>query len=194
MSTYLSMLFTSDYMSLPRATQQEIYKEYYKLVYPLIYFILKEYPATEDVIQESFLRTLEKSHQLQDVRRLEGWLRMVARSVALNYLRKLKRNRTELETDEIFAGSGTPAGMVRPSLEEEVEVNLMKEDIRKYLDLLKPEYRQLIEMRWYSNLSYREMAAALGTTENVVRQKLYRARETVRDKLKENWEGVRIRQ
>ncbi|MNF09359.1 RNA polymerase sigma factor [compost metagenome] len=74
-----------------------------------------------------------------------------------------------------------------------MEVNLLKEDIRKYLSLLKPEYRQLIEMRWYSNLSYREMAAALGTTENVVRQKLYRARETVRDKLKENWEGVRIR-
>ncbi|RAV04054.1 RNA polymerase sigma factor [Paenibacillus sp. YN15] len=193
MSVYLSMLFTSNYISLPKATQQEIYKEYYKLVYPVIFFILQEYPATEDVIQESFLRTLEKSYQLQDIRRMEGWLRMVARSVALNYLRKLKRNRTELETDEVFSGSGTPPGVVRPSLEEEVEANLMKEDIRKYLGLLKPEYRQLIEMRWYSNLSYREMAAALGTTENVVRQKLYRAREAVRDKLKENWEGVRIR-
>lgn len=193
MSTYLSMLFTSDYISLPRATQQEIYKEYYKLVYPLIFFILKEYPATEDVIQESFLRTLEKAHQLQDLSRMEGWLRMVARSVSLNYLRKLKRNRNELETDEMFGSNGNPSGFVQSSLEEEVEANLMKEDIRRYLSLLKPEYRQLIEMRWYSNLSYKEMAAALGTTENVVRQKLYRARESVRDKLKENWEGVRIK-
>lgn len=193
MSTYLSMLFTSDYVSLPISIQQEIYKEFYKLVYPQIFFILKEYPATEDVIQESFLRTLEKAHQLQDISRMEGWLRMVARSVSLNYLRKLKRNRTELDTEDMFEGNGAARGLVRPSLEEEVEANLMKEDIRTYLSLLKPEYRQLIEMRWYSNLSYREMAAALGTSENVVRQKLYRARESVRDKLREKWEGVRVK-
>lgn len=187
MSTHLSLLFTSDYYTLPKSLQKEIYREYYKLVYPIIYFILKEYPATEDMIQESFLRAIEKAPQLQDHTRMEVWLKMVARTVSLNFLRKLKRNRNELDSDDVFTSREPPDSLIYPSLEEEVEVNLLKEDIRKYMGVLKPEYRQLIEMRWHSNLSYKEIASILGTTESIVRQKLYRARESVKQKLQEDW-------
>jgi RNA polymerase sigma-70 factor, ECF subfamily len=187
MAGHLSLLFTKDFHSLPEPVQQNVYRDYYKLVYPLIFYIVKEYPATEDIIQESFLRAIEKAPQLQDINRLEAWLKMLARNVSLNFLRKLKRNRNELDTDAVFTNREPPERLVYSLLEEEVEAKLLKEDIIRYMSVLKPEYRQLIEMRWNSNLSYKEIATALGMTENVVRQKLYRARESVKQKLQEDW-------
>lgn len=187
MSKHLCLLLTTDYQSLPEDVQMEVYREYYRLVYPIIYFIVKEYPATEDMIQESFLRALEKVHQLQDESKLETWLKIVARTVTLNYLRTLTRNRNELESADVFAHRDISSSMRYPSPEEEVEANLLKEDIRRYMGVLKPEYRQLIEMRWYSEMSYKEIAGILGCSESKVRQKLFRAREAVRQKLKEDW-------
>lgn len=187
MASHLSLLFTRDFYSLPEPVQQNVYKDYYKMVYPLIFYIVKEYPATEDIIQESFLRSIEKAPQLQDLDRLEGWLKMLARNVSLNYLRKLKRNRNELDTEAVFTNKEPPERLVYSLLEDEVEAKLLKEDIVRYMNVLKPEYRQLMEMRWNSNLSYKEIAAALGLTESVVRQKLYRARESVKQKLQEEW-------
>ncbi|MDF2924972.1 MAG: sigma-70 family polymerase sigma factor [Paenibacillaceae bacterium] len=187
MPNHLSLIFTADYYSLSKTLQKEVYKEYYSLVYPIIYFILQEYQATEDMIQESFLRSIDKAAQLHDHTRMEAWLKMVARTVSLNFLRKLKRNRNELDSDDVFTSREPPESLIYPSLEDEVEANLLKEDIRRYMGVLKPEYRQLIEMRWYSNLSYKEIAMILGTTESIVRQKLYRAREAVKQRLQDDW-------
>lgn len=188
MASHLPLLFTKDFHSLPESVQQNVYREYYKLVYPLIFYIVKEYPATEDIIQESFLRAIEKAPQLQDLSRLEAWLKMLARNVSLNFLRKVKRNRNELDPGAVHTKREPSERLLYSVLEEEVEAKLLKEDIVRYMSVLKPEYRQLMEMRWNSHLSYKEIAAALGTTESVVRQKLYRARETVKQKLQEDWD------
>lgn len=187
MPIHLPLLFTSDFYSLAKPLQREVYKEYYTLVYPIIYFIVQDYQVTEDMIQESFLRSIDKANQLQDLSKQEAWLKMVARTVSLNYLRKLKRNRNELESDDVFTSREPPQSLIYPSLEAEVEANLLKEDIRKYMVLLKPEQRQLIEMRWYSNMSYKEISLVLNTTESIVRQKLYRARECVKQRMQEDW-------
>jgi RNA polymerase sigma-70 factor, ECF subfamily len=187
MSKYLSLLFTKDFNALPPNVQQEVYREYYKMVYPIIYYIVKDYQATEDIIHEAFLRTIDKSQQLNHIGSVDSWLKMVARNVSLNFLRKLKRNRNELDNDSVFTNKEPPEHLIYSVLEEEVEAKVLREDIVKYMNMLKPEYRQMIEMRWGSNHSYKEIAEAMGTTESIVRQKLYRARESVKQKLHEEW-------
>ena len=63
----------------------------------------------------------------------------------------------------------------------------MREAIITYINQLSPSYRQIIAMKWIHNLSYKDMANELGVTEGVVRQRLFRARDVIKQRLLEEW-------
>lgn len=75
------------------------------------------------------------------------------------------------------------------SVETTVETQMMQESIEHYLAQLKPEYRVLVEMRWKQGLSYREMADLLDTSEEIVKQRLFRARGSIKKQLHKEWGG-----
>jgi RNA polymerase sigma-70 factor (ECF subfamily) len=191
MSGSLILLFTEDFMSLDKSVQEQVYQEFYLLVYRMVFFILRDHAAAEDIIQESFLRAIHKAPQLEEKDKLEAWLKKLTRNVTLNHLRKHKRNRDELEESDAFVVRETAVAIAEPParLEKEVELKLMREAIVRYINELMPSYRQIIAMKWIYNMSYKEMAAELELSEGAVRQRLYRAREAVRKKLAEEWGG-----
>ena len=65
----------------------------------MIYFILRDHAAVEDIIQESFLRAVRKAPLLTEIDKYESWVKKLTRNVTLNHLRKHKRNRDELEVE-----------------------------------------------------------------------------------------------
>ncbi|WNR45702.1 RNA polymerase sigma factor [Paenibacillus roseipurpureus] len=184
----LREIFTSDFNTLDKSLQEQIYREFYLLVYPMIQFILRDHSAVEDIIQESFLRAVQKASLLTEIDKCEGWLKRLARNVTLNHLRKHRRNRDELETETVFSvKEAAPASDYAVSLDMEVEMKVMREAIIAYINQLSPSYRQIIAMKWIHNLSYKEMANELSVTEGVVRQRLFRARDVIKQKLLEEW-------
>ncbi|WP_010271133.1 RNA polymerase sigma factor [Paenibacillus senegalensis] len=190
MSKHLILLYTDDFYSLSEPLQKEVYREFYSLVYPLVYVIVKDHGACEDIIQDAFLRAVTKIHQIEQVEKLESWLKTLAKNVALSFLKKWKRQRDELGSEDVFINSTASWGGYGLPTEQEVEGKLMKEAITSYMNQLKPEYRNILEMRWLHNFSYKEMAEILNTSEGSVRQKLFRAREAIKRRLMEEW-GVR---
>jgi RNA polymerase sigma-70 factor (ECF subfamily) len=188
MPKHLILLFASDFHSLPHEQQLEVYKDFYVLVYPMVYFIVKDHGVTEDIMQEAFLRSINKSDQLLDWDKMEGWLKTLTRNVTLNFLRKIKRNREELETEEVFDERevGVTSNILVP-LEQEVEMKIMEESIVQYLAVLKPEYRQIFEMRWLHHMSYKDMAIILNVSEGIIKQRLFRAREAIKQKIDDDW-------
>ncbi|MEX2460180.1 MAG: RNA polymerase sigma factor [Paenibacillaceae bacterium] len=188
MPRHLILLFATDFHTLPHEQQLEVYKDFYLLMFPMVYFIVKDHGVTEDIIQEAFLRSLSKSDQLQDWSKMEWWLKKLTRNVALNFLHKIKRNRDELEKEEsIEEIEVRSTSNVSTPLEDEVEMKVMEESIIQYLSYLKPEYRRIFEMRWLHFMSYKEMAAELNVSESVIKQRLFRARETIKQKIDDDW-------
>ncbi|MBP1993366.1 RNA polymerase sigma factor [Paenibacillus eucommiae] len=188
MSKYLITLFTNDFYTLDKGIQEQIYQEYYLLVYPTIYFILRDHAGVEDIIQESFLRAVSKAPTLKEKDKYESWLKKLTRNVTLNHLRKHKRNRNELEEGGVFIiKESAPVAEKSVPLEKEVELKIMREAIVEYINQLSPSYRQIIAMKWIHNLSYKDMASELGVSEGVIRQRLYRARDAIKQKLLEEW-------
>lgn len=186
MSSQLVHMFSAEFHSFPLALQEQVYHEYYKMVYPMVYGIVRDHGLTEDIIQESFMRVMRKAEQLQEADKLEWWLKVLTRNVTLNYLHKIRRNREELDAEGVFAVSEVSCTTEVP-VEQEVEARMMKEAINAYLSKLKPEHRQIIELRWIHQMSYKEIGSSLSLTEEVVRQKLFRAREAIKKRLKEDW-------
>lgn len=188
MPRHLILLFAMDFHSLPHEQQLEVYKDFYMLMFPMVYFIVKDHGVTEDIMQEAFLRSISKSDQLKDWGKMEGWLRKLTRNVTLNFLHKIRRNREELEKDEFIWESevGVSSNNYNP-LEQEVEMKIMEESIIHYLSDLKPEYRQIFEMRWLHYMSYKEMATELNVSESIIKQRLFRAREAIKHKIDGDW-------
>ncbi|MGG3743221.1 RNA polymerase sigma factor [Paenibacillus chibensis] len=73
------------------------------------------------------------------------------------------------------------------SVENTVETKLIEESIMDYLQQLKPEYSVLIEYRWKQGLSYKEISNMLDLSEDVVKQRLFRARESIKKMLFKEW-------
>lgn len=182
------MIFSSDFYTLDKSEQEQVYQEFYLLVYPMIYFILRDHAAVEDIIQESFLRAVRKAPLLTEIDKYESWVKKLTRNVTLNHLRKHKRNRDELEAElRLCIKEAAPTSEYLVPLDQEVELKLMREAIITYINQLSPSYRQIIAMKWIHNLSYKDMANELGVTEGVVRQRLFRARDVIKQRLLEEW-------
>lgn len=188
MSKSILLLLTGDFMSLEPALQEQVYKEFFRFVYPMVVYIVKEHPAAEDIIHDAFLGIIRRGPHSIEENKLNAWVSAVARNATISYLRKNKRRRDELLSDDVYMDEAVPLmkGYL-PSTEDEVVSKLFKEAIIEIIDHIKPIYRQVILMRWLEQLSYKEIAERLDVTEDKIRQVLYRAREMVKRKLQEDW-------
>lgn len=189
MANRLQLLLASDFHNLSPTLQEEVYYEYYNMVHGLIVYIIKERAAAEDIIQEAFIKIIKNKPSFENEVKLKAWLKVVTRNTAINYLRKNKNNRNQLNTDSVFIDMET-INQTAASVESTVETQMMQESIEFYLEQLKPEYRVLIELRWKEGLSYREMAELLDTSEEIVKQRLFRARGSIKKQLHKEWGGT----
>ncbi|MFD0589063.1 RNA polymerase sigma factor [Paenibacillus sp. GCM10027627] len=181
------LLSGADFYTLSPELQKEIYEEFYQLVYSPIIFMVKDHATTEDIIQISFLKIIRSNPRASTEAQLKAWIKVVVRNMVYNYFRKTKKSRNDVDSDSVYINESVEFSTESASLEQEVEIKLMTETISECLDELRPEYRALIELRWKKELSYREIATELETTEDRVKYKLYRAREAMKKIFTKRW-------
>ncbi|MDO3412271.1 sigma-70 family RNA polymerase sigma factor [Saccharibacillus sp. CPCC 101409] len=188
MAQHLQMLLTHQFDDLDSELQELLYNEYYDLAYGSVFYVVRDHAAAEDVIQEAFLRLIGKRPEFESEAKFFAWLKVVTRNCAINDLRKNKRHRNHVEADSVLnhIEARQESGA---SPEKAVEVRMMEEAILRHLQSMKPEYRAIILYRWKYGMSYKEIADSLGTSEDIIRQRLFRARENMRKVLRKEWEG-----
>ena len=152
----------------------ELVLRYQTSVFNVCYRILHERLEAEDMTQETFLRARDRLNLFDEERAFAPWIRRVAANVCLNYLEAQKKIiplDEERDTDE----------NIRP--EAQVEVRERGERIRVALASLPVQYRVVIELRHYQELSYEEIAAELQIPLSDVKSHLFRARKLLAEKL-----------
>jgi RNA polymerase sigma-70 factor (ECF subfamily) len=155
----------------------ELYDRYGRMAYALILRIVRDAATAEDLVQETFLRIWNRVQGFDGDRgALGGWLLAVARNRAIDYLRsKSGRMRDTLELNE----------NEHPSLYADLEQDVLNSDraecLRKALEKLNPNQRNVIELAYFEGLSQTEMAERtgqpLGTVKTWVRTALKLLRE-----------------
>jgi RNA polymerase sigma-70 factor (ECF subfamily) len=144
-------------------------------VFNVCFRILHEHVEAEDMAQETFIRAHGKLGSFDTERPFGPWIRRVAANVCLNHLES-KKNTVELN-DEKDADESQ-------SLEKQVEVRERSEQIRAALASLPVNYRAVIELRHYQEMSYEEIALELHIPLSDVKSNLFRARKLLAEKLK----------
>ena len=147
-----------------------IYNRFKGPVYSFCYKMLLDSDAAEDVMQETFLRIYENRDRLLKTNAFKSWLFTIARNQCLNSIRK-RSKQVGLYDD--------PSNMVI-SLDtpfSEMEKSEQVQFVSRFLESLKPDYREIIILREYQNLSYEEIAAITRTSISAVKSRLFKARK-----------------
>jgi RNA polymerase sigma-70 factor, ECF subfamily len=148
-----------------------LYERYRRPLYVFGVRMLGSAEAAGDLVQDTFLGIYERRHELQSLRSFRGWLFTVGRNRCLTLLRQQKtRGRLGASTDPEPRRDG-PAAL----LEREEESRL----VQRTLAEMPPEQREVLVLREYQELSYREIAEITGATESAVKARLFRARQAV---------------
>jgi len=156
---------------------EEIVRRYQRRVYATAYRIVRRHQVADDVAQEAFIRA-HRSLDRFDTRRPFGpWICRIAANLAVNHVRSPQAREDALPDGHAETPSAAPGALQRV-LDTEAQAML-----DRALGDLPAEQRAVFCLRVFEELSYREIADALGIEMGTVMSRLSRAREKLREAL-----------
>jgi RNA polymerase sigma-70 factor (ECF subfamily) len=153
---------------------------YEKPVYNLTYRMLGDPAEAEDAAQEAFFRAYSKLATYQPERKFVNWLLSIASHHCIDRLRR-KSRAPQLSLDGPLPPQWITSSAPRP--DQVASKNEERDLVRQSLDALPPDYRAAIILRYWYNLSYREIAGVMQTTESAIKSRLHRARRMLAQQL-----------
>jgi RNA polymerase sigma-70 factor, ECF subfamily len=170
---------------------EELVRRYDRDVLRLALNLMKRPEDARDVYQEAFLKVYRNLHRFRFECSFYTWLYRIVTNVCLDQLRR-RQARPEDQAPE--AGSAHDEGITdfferqkeqRPTLDP--ERRLLGQEIQSRIaiamELLSPRERVVFEMKHYQGLKLRAIGDALGTTEETVKNSLFRATRKLRSQL-----------
>src|SRR5258705_1075932 len=162
--------------------------EYIDGLYSYALVLTRNHAEAEDLVQETYVRALQAMGRLRADSNIKSWLFTILRNVWLNQLRKWRNGprMVDLEVD-----NGAANSIIEPSKNShDLYVSKMEtEQVRAAIQELPAEFREIILLREYEDLSYQEIANVLDCPIGTGRLRLGRARAKLRALLSETLKG-----
>lgn len=151
-----------------------------RLAGAVAFSILGDFHLAADVSQDAFIKAFRSISTLKEASKFKSWLYGIVRTTAIDRLRARKMSTVSL--DLVGEQEGDHSGNL--SSREKLEKEETRKIVMEAVNGLPENYREVIILKHFENMSYKEMAEALGLTESSVESRLFRARKTLRKKLK----------
>ncbi|MDW7674698.1 MAG: sigma-70 family RNA polymerase sigma factor [Bacillota bacterium] len=159
-------------------TLEQLLLDEFKVVFKYLIKMGASKEDAEDIVQETLYKVLKNIDAVhQD--RIRAWLFKVAINSYYNLYSKKKRSSE-------YIGTLSNMELFAESVEDQIVSKERNNEIYEALDLLKPSYKNLLVLKYFLNLPYKDIADILEMSESNVKVYLYRAR----NKFKEIWEGL----
>lgn len=152
-----------------------LYNRYKQLLYVFCVKMLRNAETARDAVQSVFLKIYEHRDQKIPPNKFRSWMFTIARNHCLTHLRD---SRATFPFNEDMEESLIPS--TEESCEEHEEVEIVNRSIMQ----LRADYREVLVLREYENLSYEEIAEITNLTESAVKSKLFRARRQLHELLR----------
>ena len=153
-------------------SMDEIYQQYARTVYRFLLSLTHDADLAEDLTQETFYQAIRTSNRYDESCKITTWLCGIARNAYLTYLRKHP-------IQEDIAEQDIPV----ESAEKDALQSVERMELFRLLHSLEDPHREVMYLRIFGDLSFREIAQILNKTENWARVTYYRGKEKLRDQL-----------
>ena len=149
---------------------ENIYKEYNEL---LMNFIIRRVPNSfiaEDILQEVFMKVIDKYNQLRDKKKLKSWLFQITRNAIIDYYHNEKQN-VDTEVELVDVGETN---------ENDVSIKL-QESVLLMIQQLPLKYRQSLYLADYKGMTHKDIAKRLKVSDTCAKSRIQRARKLMKE-------------
>ncbi len=153
-----------------------IARKYRDRLYQHACYILKDYQQALDVTQDVFIKAMREPRFFDEGFKMKAWLFRVTTNLCFNIRRDKKRRAAILET--VPQPTSTKADQIDLVFNNEAQATILAA-----MDALSENHRTILMLRYYSDLSYAEIAETLGIKLGTVMSRLSRAKSQLVDVL-----------
>jgi RNA polymerase sigma-70 factor (ECF subfamily) len=165
--------------------------EYVDGLYSYALVLSRNRTEAEDLVQETCLRAIRAMERLRPDSNVKSWLFTILRNIWFNQLRRWRTAPEIVELDLDGTGPNKPLDTAKDPHATYVS-NIEREQVRAAIQQLSDEFREIILLREYEELSYQEIAIVLECPPGTVMSRLARARSKLRELLSPRVVGAGI--
>lgn len=159
---------------------EELVRRYQRPIAAYVYRMVGDYDAALDLTQEIFIKVYGSLHRYRSEYKFSTWIYKIAHNAAIDHLRRHSTREQSLVNQVDGEQYDLPIESGRLSPEQESERAERRAEIETVVRQLPAAYRELIVLRHSHDLSYDEIADVTGLPLGTVKNRLFRAREVMR--------------
>ncbi len=128
-------------------------------VYSYILMVVKSRELAEDIFQDTFIKVIKSlnSGTYKEEGRFVSWVMRIAHNLIIDFYRKDKHLKT-ISDDQTDVPLFNSAKFSDATIEEELVMDQIHHDVKKLVELLPDEQKEVVLLRYYYNLSFKEIA------------------------------------
>ena len=168
---------------------EQLVKKYRKSVYYLIFKMVRNPDDAEDLTQEAFAKSFSSLNSFDPKFAFSTWLFRIATNSCIDFIRRQRMQTLSLSQGGSGGTDDSPQYFLQISDNDPIADETMSRDQRREymteaVNRLPERYRMLIELRYFRELSYEEVAAEMNIPLGTVKAQLHRARELLNHVMK----------
>ena len=174
------------YLSGDCAAISQLIERHSRRVRDYIRMMVKDRDVADDILQETLIKVVRviDEGRYADTGKFLSWVLRIAHNQVIDYFRAQKSSRTVSESDAGYAMLGTLRFAER-TVEDKMVSEQIEADIRRLIDFLPEEQREVVRMRYYEGLSFKEIAEHTGVSINTALGRMRYALINMRQMIKE---------
>ena len=136
-------------------------------LYSYIYYIVRNSEMTEDIFQETFMKAIITIRQgrYNENGKFSAWLRRIAHNLIIDSFRQ-EKSENLVSCDEPEVNILNNIGLAEGTIENTIVNRQILSDVRRLMEFLPDEQREVVYMRFYQDLSFKEIAEQTGVSIN----------------------------
>ena len=156
---------------------KQLYKLYSKPLYNYLLYLTNDRSLAEELVQETFYQVIISIHRFKGRSTIKTWVYQIGKNVYYKHLKKNAMNNGEFDENDVkFADFSTPENIWEKEERESV--------LHLAIQQLKEPYKQVVILRSFNELSFKEIGNILEGSENWARVTFHRGKLRLREILK----------
>ena len=146
----------------------ELLNRHKERLYSYIFFLVRSREVAEDIFQETFVKAIVNMQQgryTADDNKFYAWLTRIAHNLVIDLFRQ-ERNENQISNDEVDIDLFNNQAYSEGTIESRIVNTQVLKDVRRLIDYLPDNQREVIYMRFYQSLSFKDIATITGVSIN----------------------------
>lgn len=177
----------SEYLQGNQVSLERLLQRHQSRVFAYILMVVKDKQLADDIFQDTFIKVINtiRSGAYKEEGKFIQWVMRIAHNLIIDFFRKSKRIPVVENDNDDFDIFDT-IRFTDPSIEEQIITEQIYDDIRKLIELLPPEQKEVLIMRHYAEMSFKDIAeqtnVSINTALGRMRYALINMRKLIKEK------------